>query len=150
MDASRGLRCPLSLRRVKGTILGSVDSRLLIVNYVFAVRSERTLCRDVQVSLADRWFCGLLIEDKIADRSAFSRVRNERVRNIGIFRSVLDDCGNHRSLVTSFVRLSVTSTTPARCLVCMPRPLFWNTFSIGRFSGRTSAISSLIPASRAS
>jgi transposase len=48
--------------------------RMLIVGYVFAIRSERTLCRDVQVNLAYRWFCGLSIEDTIPDHSAFSRV----------------------------------------------------------------------------
>src|SRR5262245_13557957 len=31
--------------------------RMLIVGYVFAIRSERALCRDVQVNLAYRWFC---------------------------------------------------------------------------------------------
>jgi len=30
--------------------------RMLIVGYVFAIRSERALCRDVQVNLAYRWF----------------------------------------------------------------------------------------------
>jgi transposase len=39
--------------------------RMLIVGYVFAIRSERLLCREVQVNLAYRWFCGLSIEDKI-------------------------------------------------------------------------------------
>ena len=64
--------------------------RMLIVGYVFAIRSERTLCRDVQVNLAYRWFCGLSIEDKIPDHSAFSRVRNERFRDSGIFRNVFE------------------------------------------------------------
>jgi transposase len=54
--------------------------RMLIVGYVFAIRSERALCRDVRVNLAYRWFCGLSIEDKIPDHSAFSRARNERFR----------------------------------------------------------------------
>src|SRR5215471_14384517 len=45
--------------------------RMLIVGYVFAIRSERALCRDVRVNLAYRWFCGLSIEDKIPDHSAF-------------------------------------------------------------------------------
>ena len=54
--------------------------RMLIVGYVFAIRSERALCREVQVNLAYRWFCGLGIEDKVPDHSVFSRVRNERFR----------------------------------------------------------------------
>src|SRR6202140_3019133 len=64
--------------------------RMLIVGYVFAIRSERALCREVQVNLAYRWFCGLGIEDKIPDHSAFSRARNERFRDSDIFRSVFE------------------------------------------------------------
>src|SRR5258707_10828024 len=64
--------------------------RMLIIGYVFAIRSERSLCRDVQVNFAYRWFCGVSIEDKIPDPSAFLRARNERFRNSEIFRSVFE------------------------------------------------------------
>ena len=64
--------------------------RMLIVGYVFAIRSERALCREVQVNLAYRWFCGLSIEDKVPDHSAFSRARNERFRDSDIFRHVFE------------------------------------------------------------
>ena len=59
--------------------------RMLIVGYVFAIRSERALCREVQVNFAYRWFCGLSIEDKLPDHSAFSRARNERFGDSAIF-----------------------------------------------------------------
>src|SRR5213079_2796714 len=64
--------------------------RMLILGYAFGLRSERLLCREVKVNLAYRWFCGLSIEDKIPDHSAFSRARNERFRDSGIFRSVFE------------------------------------------------------------
>jgi len=64
--------------------------RMLIIGYVFAIRSERALCREVQVNFAYRWFCGLSIEDKIPDHSAFSRARNERFGDSDIFRSVFE------------------------------------------------------------
>ena len=64
--------------------------RMLVVGYVFAIRSERLLCREVQVNLAYRWFCKLGIEDAIPDHSAFSRARNERFREGVIFRRVLE------------------------------------------------------------
>src|SRR6478609_3495596 len=64
--------------------------RMLIIGYVFAIRSERALCRETQVNLAYRWFCGLSIEDKLPDHSAFSRARNERFRDSDIFRSVFE------------------------------------------------------------
>src|SRR5213080_4605726 len=64
--------------------------RMLIIGYVFAIRSERALCRDVQVNLAYRWLCGLSLEDKIPDHSAFSRARNDRCRDSDIFRRVFE------------------------------------------------------------
>lgn len=64
--------------------------RMLILGYVFAIRSERALCREVQVNLAYRWFCGLGIEDKIPDHSAFTRARNERFCNHDVFRVVFE------------------------------------------------------------
>jgi len=64
--------------------------RMLILGYVFAIRSERALCREVQLNLAYRWFCGLGIEDKIPDHSAFTRARNERFREHDVFRRVFE------------------------------------------------------------
>jgi transposase len=68
--------------------------RMLLIGYLFAIRSERALCREVKVNLAYR--CGLSIEDKIPDHSAFCRARNERFRDSNLFRQVfervVEDC----------------------------------------------------------
>src|SRR5216117_1670360 len=64
--------------------------RMLVVGYVFAIRSERLICREVQVNLAYRWFCKLGIEDAIPDHSAFSRARNERFREGDVFRHMFE------------------------------------------------------------
>ena len=64
--------------------------RMLLVGYVFAIRSERRICAEVQVNLAYRWFCGLSIEDTIPDPSVFSRARHERFRESEVFRRVFE------------------------------------------------------------
>jgi transposase len=64
--------------------------RMLIVGYVFAIRSERRICAEVQVNLAYRWFCRLGIEDKIPDHSVFSRARHERFRDSDALRRVFE------------------------------------------------------------
>src|SRR6187431_2303085 len=38
--------------------------RMLLVGYIFAIRSERRICAEIQVNLAYRWFCKLGIEDR--------------------------------------------------------------------------------------
>ena len=71
--------------------------RMLVVGYVFAIRSERLICREVQVNLAYRWFCKLGIEDAIPDHSAFSRARNERFRE-GMFSAGCSNGSSRRAL----------------------------------------------------
>ena len=92
--------------------------RMLIVGYVFAIRSERQLCSEVQVNLAYRWFCGLGLEDRVPDHSAFSRVRHERFREADVlrrvFESVVGSCiseglvgGKSLSVDASFIKADV-------------------------------------------
>jgi transposase len=92
--------------------------RMLIVGYVFAIRSERRLCSEVQVNLAYRWFCKLGIEDGIPDHSVFSRARHERFRQSGalrwVFESVVAKCiaaglvgGEGFSIDASLIRADV-------------------------------------------
>jgi transposase len=64
--------------------------RMLIVGFVFAIRSERRLCSEVQVNLAYRWFCQLGIEDRIPDHSVFCRARHERFRESDALRRVFE------------------------------------------------------------
>src|SRR2546429_5421434 len=64
--------------------------RMLIVGYVFALRSERRICAEMQVNLAYRWFCKLGIEDRIPDHSVFCRARHERFRESDALRQVFE------------------------------------------------------------
>ncbi len=64
--------------------------RMLLVGYVFALRSERRLCSEVQVNLAYRWFCKLSVEDHIPNHSVFSRARHERFRESDALRRVFE------------------------------------------------------------
>src|SRR5580700_1958351 len=79
--------------------------RMLIVGYVFAIRSERGICAEVQVNLAYRWFCRLGIEDKIPDHSVFCRARLERFGESDALRRVSLQCGT-RALIRALVNWS--------------------------------------------
>ena len=57
---------------------------------MFALRSERRLCAEVQVNLAYRWFCKLSVEDNIPDHSVFCRARHERFRESDALRRVFE------------------------------------------------------------
>src|SRR3979411_1300521 len=64
--------------------------RMLIVGYVFAIRSGRRICVEAQVNLAHWGFCKLGIEDKIPDHSVFCRARHERFRESDALRRVFE------------------------------------------------------------
>jgi transposase len=87
----------------------SIDSelmiRMLIVGYVFAIRSERLICREVQVNLAYRWFCRLGIEDAIPDHLRSDNKRQKVTRAL------------HRM---AFARLSpyALQRFRLRCIMC--------------------------------
>ena len=86
----RGELAPYYSCRGRPSIDPELMIRMLVVGYVFAIRSERLICREVQVNLAHRWFCKLGIEDAIPDHSAFSRARHDRFRQGNVFRQVFE------------------------------------------------------------
>jgi hypothetical protein len=59
--------------------------RMLVVGYVFAIRSERLICREVQVNLPYRWFYKLGIEDVPSRTIQHSRVPATSVSARGMF-----------------------------------------------------------------
>ena len=58
------------------------------MGYVFAIRSERRICAEVQVNLAYRWFCS--IEDRIPDHSVFCRARHDRFHESEALRQMFE------------------------------------------------------------
>lgn len=64
--------------------------RMLLVGYLFGVRSERRLCEEVHLNLAYRWFCRLGLEGTVPDHSTFSKNRHGRFHESDIFRHVFE------------------------------------------------------------
>ena len=52
--------------------------KMLFIGYLFGIRSERQLVREVEVNLAYRWFIGVGLRGKIPDASTFSQNRRRR------------------------------------------------------------------------
>ncbi len=62
--------------------------RIMVVGYLYGITSERRLCREVQLNLGYRWFCGLTLEDKVPDHSTFSKNRYGRFSESDLFREL--------------------------------------------------------------
>jgi len=50
--------------------------RMLLVAYIYGIKSDRRLCEEVRYNLAYRWFCRLSLEDAVPDHSSLSRIRD--------------------------------------------------------------------------
>ncbi len=64
--------------------------RMLVIGYCYSIRSERRLCREVEMNLAYRWFCRLGLEDEVPDHSTFSVNRHGRFRDSDVLRQVFE------------------------------------------------------------
>jgi transposase len=64
--------------------------KMLFIGYLFGVRSERQLVREVEVNVAYRWFLGLRLTDKVPDASTLSQNRRRRFAGTGIEQDIFD------------------------------------------------------------
>lgn len=64
--------------------------RMLLVGYLYGVRSERRLCEEVDLNLAFRWFCRLGLDGRVPDHSTFTKNRHGRFRDSDIMRELFE------------------------------------------------------------
>lgn len=65
--------------------------KLLFIGYLFGIRSERQLIKDVQVNVAYRWFLGLNLTDKVPDASTLSQNRIRRFNEADVYQQIFDE-----------------------------------------------------------
>ncbi len=64
--------------------------KMLFIGYLFGIRGERQLVREIQVNVACRWFLGLSLTDKVINASTFSQNRRRRFEGSGIEQLIFD------------------------------------------------------------
>lgn len=65
--------------------------KLLLIGYLFGIRSERQLMREVQCNAAYRWFLRLRLRDKVPDASTLSQNRRRRFRDSEVYQQIFDE-----------------------------------------------------------
>ena len=65
--------------------------KMLFIGYLFGIRSERQLIREIEVNVAYRWFIGMGLRDKIPDASTFSQNRRRRFTQNTIYQEIFDE-----------------------------------------------------------
>ena len=62
--------------------------KMLLVGYLYGIKSERRLVEEDRLNLAYRWFCGFELDDAIPDHSTFSKTRTRKWRESNLFQKV--------------------------------------------------------------
>jgi transposase len=65
--------------------------KLLFIGYLYGIRSERQIVKDVQVNVAYRWFLGFSLTDKIPDARTISQNRRRRFVGTPIYQEIFDE-----------------------------------------------------------
>lgn len=65
--------------------------KMILIGYLFGIRSERRLIEEIHHNVAYRWFLGYGLEDKIPDASTISQNRRRRFTGTDIFERIFDN-----------------------------------------------------------
>lgn len=65
--------------------------KILLIGYLFGVRSERQLMREIAVNVAYRWFLDLRLTDAVPDASTLSQNRRRRFADSTVYQDIFDE-----------------------------------------------------------
>ena len=86
-DRVADLYCPDNGRPALDPVL---MFKALFLGYLFGIRSERQLVREIEVNVAYRWFLRLGLTDKVFDASTLSQNRRRRYRDTSVAQDIFD------------------------------------------------------------
>ena len=60
--------------------------KMLLIGYLYGIKSERRLVEEVQLNIAYRWLCGFELDDTIPNHSTFSKTRTRKWQQSDLFQ----------------------------------------------------------------
>lgn len=77
--------------------------KMLLIGYLYGIKSERRLEEEISLNLAYRWFCDIDLMQRVPDHSTFSQNRRRRFKDSGIFREIFNE------IVLQCIQLGIVS-----------------------------------------
>ena len=65
--------------------------KMLILGFIYGIRSERRLVEEIKYNVAYRWFLGLGLTDDVPNHSIFSQNRRRRFGNTDVAQKIFDN-----------------------------------------------------------
>lgn len=91
----RDLTAPLyANEKGRPSIDPEIFVRMILLEYLYNINSDRQLCEEIGFNLAYRWFCKLALADKVPDHSSITRIRDRLGEKTyqSIFDKVVQQC----------------------------------------------------------
>lgn len=86
--------------------------KMMLIGYLYGIRSERQLEQEIIPNAAYRWFLGLSFSDSVPDHSTISWNRNNRFKGTTVFQEIFDEVVHlaiHHNMVAG--RLLISDST---------------------------------------
>lgn len=64
--------------------------KMMLIGYLFGIRSERRIVDEIKVNIAYKWFLGISLTDKVPDYSTISQNRRRRFNGTDVFEKIFD------------------------------------------------------------
>lgn len=65
--------------------------KMLFIGYLYGIRSERQLVKEIEVNVAYRWFLGMSLTDKVPNHSTISQNRRRRFSKSTVAQDIFDE-----------------------------------------------------------
>ena len=78
--------------------------KMLLIGYLYGIKSERRLEEEVSLNLAYHWFCDMDLMQKVPDHSMFSQNRRRGFKDSTIFREIFNE------IVLQCIELGIVSS----------------------------------------
>ena len=62
--------------------------KIMLLGYLFGIKSERQLVKEIEVNVAYRWFLGMSLTEKVIDASTLSQNRLRRFNGTDVFERI--------------------------------------------------------------
>ena len=73
------------------SIVPVISIKMMLIGYLYGIKSERRLEHEVTFNLAYRWFCDLNLMQKVPDHSTFYQNRKRRFKESNLFRVIFNE-----------------------------------------------------------
>lgn len=98
--------------------------RMMLIGYIFSIKSTRQLVQHIHYNICYRWFCGLTLNDSIPHHASLSRIKKRYTVEVfeKFFQAIVEQC-QHAGLLQSQSAMTDSTLIQANASLNSMKPL---------------------------